>query len=360
MTDPNDKSVPDASIDDETVRLTRAELAGAGDGSEAAEIAADGEIADGEPSEADEPSGAEGLEAEEPSVDGEPPEPEDPLAAEAEAGGVDPEDELPVDPRADEPPVDGADRSTMESREASARPRGIMGWFRPRVTGAGALIAVLVGLLGFALIAQVQSNSSTTTLSSDRPEDLVRILSDLDARKDRLNTDISNLQDTKRQLESGAQGREAALAEAARRAEELGILAGSRAAQGPGLRVHLASGTESIGAADVLDIVEELRGAGAEAMQIAGSDGTTVRIVASTYFVDTKDGVVTDGNTLPGTLTLTAIGDPQTMQTALSIPGGALDTTRTHGGNVQVESPGTVQVTALHPTTDLRYAKPAS
>jgi uncharacterized protein YlxW (UPF0749 family) len=234
-----------------------------------------------------------------------------------------------------------------------------MGWFRPRVTGAGALIAVLVGLLGFALIAQVQSNSSATTLSSDRPEDLVRILSDLDARKDRLNADITNLQNTKRQLESGAQGREAALAEAARRADELGILSGSLAAQGPGLRVHLASGTESIGAADVLDIVEELRGAGAEAMQIAGSDGTTVRIVASTYFVDSKDGVIADGRTLPGTLTLTAIGEPQTMQTALSIPGGALDTTRTHGGNVQVESPGTVQVTALHPTTDLKYAKPA-
>src|SRR6185369_9201802 len=100
-------------------------------------------------------------------------------------------------------------------------------------------------------------------------------------------------------------------------------------------------------------------GAGPEAMQIAGSDGTTVRIVASTYFVDSKDGVIADGRTLPGTLTLTAIGEPQTMQTALSIPGGALDTTRTHGGNVQVESPGTVQVTALHPTTDLKYAKPA-
>jgi uncharacterized protein YlxW (UPF0749 family) len=355
MTDPNDKPVPDASADDETVRLTKADLAGAraDDDPGAGEPAADDDQGAGEP------SGAEALEAEEPSVGGEPAEPEDPLAAEAEAAGVDPEDELPVDPRADKPSVDEADSSTVEPREASARPRGIMGWFRPRVTGAGALIAVLVGLLGFALIAQVQSNSSATTLSSDRPEDLVRILSDLDARKDRLNADITNLQNTKRQLESGAQGREAALAEAARRADELGILSGSLAAQGPGLRVHLASGTESIGAADVLDIVEELRGAGAEAMQIAGSDGTTVRIVASTYFVDSKDGVIADGRTLPGTLTLTAIGEPQTMQTALSIPGGALDTTRTHGGNVQVESPGTVQVTALHPTTDLKYAKPA-
>ena len=285
------------------------------------------------------------------------------LLAEADAEGVDPEDEVQVDPRtADAPTATEADAAPV-----TPVPRSGTGWcgaitslFRPRLTGAGALIAVLVGLLGFALIAQVQSNSSTTTLNNDRPEDLVRILSDLDARKDRLNTDISNLQDTQRQLESGAQGREAAIADAARRADELGILAGSIAAQGPGLKIHLAAGSDKIGAADVLDIVEELRGAGGEAMQIAGSNGTTVRIVASTYFLDADNGVVVDGQTLPGTLTLTAIGDPQTMQTALSIPGGALDTTKSHGGNVQIESAGAVQVTALHPATELKYARPTS
>jgi uncharacterized protein YlxW (UPF0749 family) len=340
MTDHNDEP----SVDEETVALNPADPAG---GSEPAEPDADAAVPDADAAvpDADEPAAVEADAADQP----------DPLAAEAEAAGIDPEDEVQVDPRV---PDDAAAESTVE--RAESRPRGFKALFRPRMTGAGALIAVLVGLLGFALIAQVQSNSSATTLSNDRPEDLVRILSDLDARKDRLNADISNLQDTKRQLESGAQGREAALADAARRAEELGILAGSIAAQGPGVVIHLSAGSDQIGAADVLDMVEELRGAGAEAMQIAGSNGTTVRIVASTYFVDSDGGVVVDGQTLPGTLILTAIGDPQTMQTALSIPGGALDTTKSHGGNVQVESAGTVQVTALHPTTDLKYAHPTS
>ena len=57
------------------------------------------------------------------------------------------------------------------------------------------VIALLVGLLGFALIAQVQSNANSSTLDNDRPDDLVRILSDLDSRKDRLNTEIANLQE---------------------------------------------------------------------------------------------------------------------------------------------------------------------
>lgn len=230
-----------------------------------------------------------------------------------------------------------------------------------RLSGAGALIVVLVGLLGFALVVQVKSNSSTSTLSADRPDDLVRILSDLDARKDRLNSEISSLQEAQRQLRSGAQGRQAALAEAAKRADELGILAGTIAAQGPGLRITLSAGAEAIGAADVLDMAEELRGAGAEAMEVGGSEtGVTVRVIASTYFIDGAGGIIVDGQTLAGTLTLTVIGDPQTMQTALSIPGGAIDTVKQHGGTVIVASPGTVRVTALHAATTPRYAQPAS
>ncbi len=301
----------------------------------------------------------------------------DELAEQAESAGIDPEDEVSVDPRpgaatdpdagdgsSDSDGTTGPDGPAPGDGPAEPMTRGFARLGRsiasPRLTAAGALIAVLVGLLGFALIAQVQANSNSTTLSTDRPEDLVRILSDLDARKDRLSIDISNLEDTKRQLESGAQGREAAIADAARRADELGILAGTIGAQGPGLDIALSAGTDNIGAADVLDMVEELRGAGAEAMQISGSDGTAVRIVASTYFADTDSGVVVDGQSLPGTLTLLAIGDPQTMQTALSIPGGAIDTTKSHGGNVQVETEATVHVTALHPATDLKYAQPSS
>lgn len=238
--------------------------------------------------------------------------------------------------------------------------RGLRALVSTRMSGASMLIAVLVGLLGFALIVQVKSNSSESTLVNDRPDDLVRILSDLDARKDRLTTEISALQDTQRQLANGAQGRQAALAEASRRADELGILAGTLAATGPGLSITLAPVTRSIAAADVLDTVEELRGAGAEAMQVSGSGGGTVRVVASTFFIDTTGGVLVDGHTLTGTLTIDVIGDPQTMQTAISIPGGPVDTIKQHGGNLLIGPPGTIRVTALHFAGTMRYAHPVS
>jgi uncharacterized protein YlxW (UPF0749 family) len=230
---------------------------------------------------------------------------------------------------------------------------------RRRLSAAGAVIGLLLGLLGFAFVVQLRSNSTDEQLSADRPEDLVRILSDLDARKDRLSQEISTLQTTEQQLTAGSQNRQAALDEATRRADELGILAGTLQAQGPGLRVEFRSAAKPIQAADLLNAVEELRGAGAEAMQITGSGGTAVRIIASTSFVDgSGGGLVVDGTALTSPYTVTAIGDPPTMQIALNIPNGVVDDVHTHGGNVTITSPGTVLVSALHPVTNPRYAQP--
>jgi uncharacterized protein YlxW (UPF0749 family) len=226
---------------------------------------------------------------------------------------------------------------------------------------ANVVIALLLGLLGFAVAVQFKAGQTDAELASARPEDLVRILSDLDAQQERLRGEIGDLQDTQRQLDSGAQGRDAALAEARKRADELGILAGTLPAEGPGLQIDLAAGTEAIKSETVLDAVEELRGAGAEAMQISGAGGPGVRIAASTYFADGPEGgrLVVDGQTLAPPYTIMVIGGPDTMRTALNIPGGVVDSVRQHGGTVSVREADPVRVTALHNAGALQYAKPA-
>jgi len=271
----------------------------------------------------------------------------------------------PADEHADEPdiapdgPTSGGDDDARTT--GSLVRRFAKAVFTPKLTAANLVITLLVGLLGFALIVQVRSNASESTLANDRPDDLVRILSDLDARKDRLSTEISSLQSTVQQLNSGAQGRQAALAAAAKRADELGILGGTLPATGPGLVVNLVpAANQQIPANTVLDTVEELRGAGAEAMQIGGGGTSPVRVVASTYFTESDGGVNVDGTTLVGTLSITVIGDPQTIQAALSIPGGVVDTVHNDGGTVQLDTPGTVNVTALRTPEALRYAHPVS
>lgn len=228
------------------------------------------------------------------------------------------------------------------------------------VSSATVMIAVLVALLAFTLVVQVKSNSTDPTLAAARQEDLVRILSDLEARERRLREDIASLEESQRQLTSGAEGRQAALQEATRRGDELGILAGTLPARGPGLRVQFTGGNKPVRAAALLDAVQELRGAGAEAMQIAGGDGEVERIVASTYFLDADGGVSVSGRRLTAPYTITVIGDPKTMRTALNIPGGVVESVSGDGGNVTIQEYEVVDVTALVDPKNLRHARPVS
>jgi len=112
----------------------------------------------------------------------------------------------------------------------------------------------------------------------------------------------------------------------------------------------------SVRADDLVDAVEELRDAGAEAMQLSG-----VRIVASTAIVDDPHGGVdVDGTSLRPPYRLVAIGDPKTLTSALSIPGGVVDTVAGRpGARAILTTSPSVSVTALRRLTTPRYARPA-
>src|SRR5690606_29321166 len=214
---------------------------------------------------------------------------------------------------------------------------------------------------GFSLAVQVRSVSGDPTLAALGQEDLVRILANLDAHEERLREEIEELEESRRRLTTAGESQQEALAEAERRADELGILAGTLPAEGPGLVVSLRGGQEAVSGARLLDAVQELRGAGAEAMQIQGVDGPPVRVIASTYFGDADGGVVVDGVTMRAPYTLTVIGDPKTLAPALNLPGGVVESVQREGGTVTVhEEPGGVEVSAVRAPIILQHAKTVS
>lgn len=278
---------------------------------------------------------------------------------------------LPAD---EEPPAPATGRDLVPTRvpdgpapDPSAGPGGVGGASpahrRPRTRDRQwwmkAAAVALCALLGLSLAAQLQRNERDGALAGTRQEDLVRILDELDSREQRLRTEITELQERRRSLSSAAEGSQTVQEDLERRAAELGILAGTIPAEGEGLRLVFRPGTDPLSAAVILDAVEELRGAGAEAMQISGRTGSPVRIVAATAFLDIQDGHLLVGNNdLDGPYTLLAIGDPGTMRAALAIPGGVVDTVEGTGGKLLIDAPDPVTVSAtLSPSTP-RYAEP--
>lgn len=246
--------------------------------------------------------------------------------------------------------------TTPTTQEARRRLRGA---FSLRSSPGQVVAAVLLAGLGFA--AAVQLASPTDVLDRATRADLVQIIQGLNTRSEQLEDELSRLEQSRTELRAGAGDSEAALAEAQSRLETLSILAGTAPAQGPGVVVRVVDPDGGVDASRMLSAVQELRDAGAEAFQVEGSPDRVVRVVASTAFADLPGGGVSVGGVaLAPPFTITAIGDPATLSTALGIPGGAVASMTSAGARVTVEETDAVTVDALHEPADPTYSRPAT
>ena len=189
------------------------------------------------------------------------------------------------------------------------------------------LIGVTLAVLGFALVVQLRTAQQTPRFASARQEDLVRILEDLTARSERLRGEIDELQRTHDRLTSGAGQDAAALAETRRRRDVLRILAGTVPATGPGIELTIEDPEHSVTADVLLDVLQELRDAGAEALQV-----NDVRLTAPSWFSDSPTGILADAKPLRAPYVFKAIGDPHTLADAMEIPGGVIDSVAARSG----------------------------
>ncbi len=235
------------------------------------------------------------------------------------------------------------------------RPR-LTGWsalasaMRPRATRAQVLAGVLCAVLGFAVVVQVRQ-AGDSSLSDLRTDELVRLLDETSARADQLSREATDLQTERDQLESGSSSRQAALDAARRNAAMQGILSGRLPAVGPGVRVSLQDPTGAIRPVTMLNMLEELRNAGAEAIQVSDR-----RVTASSAFTGAAGAIQLDGETLQAPYVWLVIGDPDTIRTALEIPGGALAYVRNDGGTGDVAKVQQVAITALRDLPQPKYA----
>ena len=231
----------------------------------------------------------------------------------------------------------------------------------PREKGRNVLVAqiimaVLLGGLAIAIISQIKQNDDQTDYSSVRGEQLVELLKSLDSANERLGTQIDELSSTRNDLLSTTKRSENAEKAAKERAEQLGILAGTLGAKGPGVRLVIADPERAIDAPQLLDAVQELRDAGAEAIVING----VARVVAQTYFLDDDEAIRVGGLEVKRPFTIEAIGDPSTMAEAASIRAGLVDRITNRGGNVSISEDDNITITALADVKSPEYARPTS
>lgn len=224
----------------------------------------------------------------------------------------------------------------------------------------GILAALLLAALGVAIATQVRSTGSGDTLDSARPADLLVLLDNLGQREASLRQEIAGLEETLATLQRSGGGSQAALEEARARLTALSIQVGAVPAAGPGVVLTVADPSRGVGSEVILDLIQELRAAGAEAISIRGDGGVPVRIGVDSWVTGTAGQLKVDGTELGAPYEVLAIGDPPTLAAALNIPGGVIDTVARSGGRVEVEQSQQVTITALRETKPRQYAQPGN
>jgi uncharacterized protein YlxW (UPF0749 family) len=225
---------------------------------------------------------------------------------------------------------------------------------RPRATSTQLVVAVLLALVGFAAVTQVRATESDTAFEGARRQDLILLLDSLDAATQRTQTELADLERTRRSLQDHTSAQLTALRQARQQLRTLGILAGTEPVSGPGIRIEIRDPSHTIVASTLLNAVEELRDAGAEAMEF----NDVVRVVAQTALVDTDRGLVIGGRFVQQPYVLEAIGAPHTLSEAVVFPGGLADEVAALGGSVDVAEVDALRIDSLHAPRQPQYAAP--
>jgi uncharacterized protein YlxW (UPF0749 family) len=208
---------------------------------------------------------------------------------------------------------------------------------------------ILSVLLGIFISIAIKQNDQPELLTSVREDELVLILDDLSKQKDALEIELLKQSQILDSLKSGS-GDEARKA-AQNRIDQLILLSGTAPVAGRGIQVLITGDVYSVNSFTILDTVQELRDAGAVAIEVNGA-----RVINSTYFTDTNEGISVNNTKIRSPYKLLALGDPETMSTALKIPGGMSENVTTSGGNVIITEFPELEITSSVPLTTPEYA----
>ena len=211
-------------------------------------------------------------------------------------------------------------------------------------------MTILALLLGVAILAQFRAHRRVRVVASDREAQILLLTELVEANAD-LRAEVRSLES--QVVTYGNDSRGAALQRLVDELNRVRVLNGLVEVSGPGLELRLDGPLSSL---DLQDLVNELRNAGGEAISLNGH-----RLVAtSAVTVETEGQLMVDGHSISRPYIFQAIGDPDTLESALLRPGGLVDLQRRGYPTLSITStPQTRLVLGIHrPQSALVYARP--
>ena len=253
-------------------------------------------------------------------------------------------------------PVEGPEAPPPEEQPVQSSGRQRLRGALLRPSRGQVVVAILLAILGYAAVTQVRFTNVDNTYAGLREQDLIDVLNGLAGGTQRAESEIARLESTRDDLRSSTGAREAALAQAEQRANTLSIMAGLVPVTGPGIRVTITETDGSVDVDTMVDMIQELRTAGAEAIQV----NEEVRVVAQTSFEDAVGGIEVDGKLVTSPYVFDVIGEPGTLHGAIDFPKGPRSSFEDQGATVDVDELASLDIETVVTPAKAEYAQPDS
>ncbi|MFZ5944432.1 MAG: DUF881 domain-containing protein [Bacillota bacterium] len=185
-------------------------------------------------------------------------------------------------------------------------------------------ITIVLVFLGILLSAQFQTQTRVLSdLSMQKSEDLIAMVRNLSDKRLQLENELAETENKLFSIRSSTSDEINIINNLKSELNKLELINGTKEIKGPGLRVIINQDSPIL-YIDIVSIINELWAAGAEAVSV-----NDIRIEANTaiFYTETQNAMFITLNNRPlfFPIIINAIGNTNTLEKGLTLPGGIMD-----------------------------------
>lgn len=219
-------------------------------------------------------------------------------------------------------------------------------------------------ILGLMLSFQIKSTYSTQSVTTQRQfKDITKELDDLKKQKEELSLRLQDYQKKVDDYEKAAANKNSTAKMMKNEIDQLRFLSGQVDVVGEGITMKITPATDlttkdtmPISSSDIIDIINELNSAGAEAISINDE-----RYVGRTQIRDISGEIKINDSRFDPTklITIKAIGDPDILSGVFKMPGSIIQDLQNSLFDVKITPSSNVKILKYNKTLDYKFMKMA-
>jgi len=222
------------------------------------------------------------------------------------------------------------------------------------------MIALALFIFSFVIAAQLNTVGNTNIISEGmREAEILRELQNVKEEYEVLKEQYEESQEIVEEYRTSSSSNDALIASMQAELEKANVLAGLANVRGEGVVITLKDSTDTEMSAeaglvhdtDLTAIVTELKAAGAEAISINGQ-----RIIATTAIRCVGPTIQVNSVKVASPFYIKAIGNSKYLESALNIRNGVVDSLKSYGIEVEVETDKKITIDKYDLALKLRYA----